>query len=425
MIKKYLKVAALPVILILIMSFSDKEITCVIKGKVIGRNSDKIILFKGTDLTRLQPAAGVEPIQIVISIKDSIFEYKLTIPQTEAYILMFEDEYRKGVSHPIYLFPEKGEINMRLHSFDNYKNNQIIGGDLNSKYEDYERTVEENFNLKQQLLIDSIFKIKKEYSNNMFSLKPDMQNVMHSDTINDSDSKLNDNRSTLLSNLSEKEGILMEKVDSISHERTKFRYNYIKQNPSLIGYYFMFEDLTFKRNIINNNDLRIIYTTYSKKYPNHPYTLLINDMITARENIKIGSEFIDFSASDLHGKTYILSDIIKDKIALIDLWASYCGPCIMKSKSMIPVYKEFKNRGFTICGVASEIKNTDRMEKIIEREKFPWINLVELDYKNKIWAKYGVTNSAGATFLIDKDGKILAINPTAEEVRNILIDKLK
>jgi alkyl hydroperoxide reductase subunit AhpC len=65
------------------------------------------------------------------------------------------------------------------------------------------------------------------------------------------------------------------------------------------------------------------------------------------------------------------------------------------------------------------------MWKIIEKEKFPWINLVELDHKNQIWERYGVTRSAGATFLIDKVGKILAIDPTAEEVRKILNDKLK
>jgi hypothetical protein len=92
---------------------------------------------------------------------------------------------------------------------------------------------------------------------------------------------------------------------------------------------------------------------------------------------------------------------------------------------LIPVYYEFKNSGFTIIGVANEIDNTNQLRKTLEREKFPWVNLIELNNENGIWLKYGIPGAGGKTFLADKDGKILAIKPTAEEVRNILIQKLK
>jgi hypothetical protein len=51
--------------------------------------------------------------------------------------------------------------------------------------------------------------------------------------------------------------------------------------------------------------------------------------------------------------------------------------------------------------------------------------LLELNNENRIWLKYGIPGAGGKTFLVDKYGKILAIKPTAEEVRNILIQKLK
>ena len=60
----------------------------------------------------------------------------------------------------------------------------------------------------------------------------------------------------------------------------------------------------------------------------------------------------------------------------IDVWATWCGPCIATSRTMIPVYNEYKNKGFTIVGVAAEIDNTDRLIKTLEREEFPWLNLV-------------------------------------------------
>lgn len=51
---------------------------------------------------------------------------------------------------------------------------------------------------------------------------------------------------------------------------------------------------------------------------------------------------------------------------------------------------------------------------------YPWMNLIELNDKAQIWSKYGIPNAAGSTFLVDNTGRILAINPSAEEVETIL-----
>jgi alkyl hydroperoxide reductase subunit AhpC len=91
---------------------------------------------------------------------------------------------------------------------------------------------------------------------------------------------------------------------------------------------------------------------------------------------------------------------------------------------MVPLYNEYKDKGFTIVGVAGEFENTDRLVKFLEDEKLPWLNLVELDRKNNIWQKYGVGNAGGRIFLINKNGEILAIEPTAEEVRRELETRL-
>lgn len=45
---------------------------------------------------------------------------------------------------------------------------------------------------------------------------------------------------------------------------------------------------------------------------------------------------------------------LKEKVAMIDLWVSWFDPCRRKSQSMIPVYEAYKDKGFTIVGVARE-----------------------------------------------------------------------
>lgn len=169
--------------------------------------------------------------------------------------------------------------------------------------------------------------------------------------------------------------------------------------------------------------LKEIYeTVYKEKYTDHPYQKEIKDMLGSLE-VKEGASFVDFIAPDLDGYQHRLSDLIKGKYVLLDLWASWCGPCRSYSKDMIPVYEKYKNRGFTVVGIAREVNNTEAMRRAVEKDGYPWINLVDLNDRVGVWTKYGVL-SAGRRLLIDSTGKILALDPRSEEVEKLLEEHL-
>lgn len=46
------------------------------------------------------------------------------------------------------------------------------------------------------------------------------------------------------------------------------------------------------------------------------------------------------------------------------------------------------------------------------------------EYSTKLWEQYGLSSAAGQTYLIDRDGTILAINPMADELERLLREKL-
>ena len=364
-------------------SANSQEVKCVLKGEVIGRESKTLLLLKTSEDTRIN--------SIKIPITGSKFEYRLSIPHSEAYQLVFEDEQQNGMFRPIVFFPESGEINFVLHPMEEFEKNEIKGGELNQILEDYNVALKAGFESRFNVLYDSLNGLSKEGESESATAKH-----------------------------------LRQQIEVVYKEAIEWKYSYIKHKPTLVAYHLLIEDLLqiSDNELINIEDIRGAFIPLSKEYSNHPYTEKVGKMLESHESIRVGGKYIDFSAPDLKGNVVKLSDLIKDKVTLIDLWASWCAPCIKKSISVIPVYEEYKDRGFTVVGVARESENSKKMEKVIERHKFPWPNLIELNDQNEIWRKYNLSFSGGGTFLVDKDGSILAINPSEEELRTILQKRL-
>lgn len=195
---------------------------------------------------------------------------------------------------------------------------------------------------------------------------------------------------------------------------------YIPNNPDIVSYYLFLNQLIYFKENTEINFLKKNFEILSKANPNHQYNKLAKSLIQSIEQIKVGNKYIDFSAPDLNGNNIKLSSQIEGKITVLDLWATWCAPCISKSRKLIPVFNEYRNKGFTIVGVAGEFKNTERLKQVLKKEKWEWINLIELDRKNSIWELYGVDNGGGGIFLINEKGIIISIDPTIEEIEEYL-----
>ena len=156
--------------------------------------------------------------------------------------------------------------------------------------------------------------------------------------------------------------------------------------------------------------------------PEHPYHAVVNALRQCR-TLAEGQPYPDYEITGSDGRPLRMSGLIRGKIALVDLWASWCGPCRANSKSMIPVYEEFKDKGFTVVGIAREKHRSD-MEQAVRKDGYPWACYAEVEDANNVWALHGIGNSGGGTFLVDSDGTLLAVGASADEVREILRKKL-
>ncbi len=396
-----------------------QKITCILKGEVIDRDSEALVLFKATADSRGE--------KITIPIENRVFEYTFESDAKEAFTLAFKEEADRGAYMPIHFFAEDGEVLFQLHPSENVVMNEISGGKVNNEMMAFNRA---NFDLfwdRQKVLRDQHSALQKEgrlFSEAMQELSKELQNTTDRLAKNELYKKMSELRENK-KDLSPEGKVIMDKLQAIGEEYGAWKNKYIDENPSLYSFFLIFQDarsLAWNKNL-SIVDLRKRYDKLAKAFPEHPYTPFVGKMIAGHAAVKVGEDLIDFSAPNLDGKSFQFSSLATGKVTLLDLWASWCGPCIVKSRTMVPVYEAYKDKGFTVVGVAREFKNTDRLLIALEREKFPWLNLIDLDDQQEIWLKYNIPYSGGGTFLIDEKGKILEIDPTPESIQKVMEER--
>ena len=416
--KQVTKFILLSITMIFFNCSTEKKQFLEINGKTVGIDTKSILLVKAGQY--LDSDSIIE-----IPVKDGKFHYKTKLDFPESVELFLGKAKNQG-GRPMPLFLQNEKIDLTIYSEEEFDKNLVIGGELNSQYKKYKENYETKFNSRIKPLQESIsllFKNDQYNSAKAQLLYAGLRKAKNQDEKIVIYEKI-ENLKEANQHLSPEAEIIENKLKPIYKEQKIFQQDYIENNPSIVSYSFFLKDLMYNKENMDINLAKNNLQIFSKENPNHPYNKLASNLTIAIENIKVGKKYTDFSAPDLNGNEIKLSDKIDGKITLLDLWATWCGPCIAKSRTMVPLYDEFKDKGFTIVGVAGERKNTDRLVKFLEKEKWTWLNLVELDKQNNIWQKYNVHGGGGGIFLIDENGLILAKDPTAEEVRKELESRL-
>lgn len=121
-----------------------------------------------------------------------------------------------------------------------------------------------------------------------------------------------------------------------------------------------------------------------------------------------GREFPDFSVTDVAGKPLSVSQY-RGKVVLIDFWATWCPPCVAEMPHVIAAYQKYHEKGFEVIGISLD-RQKDALLKYIEKNKMTWPQYYDGDKPEASLAdKYGI-ESIPTTYLVDKDGKIVATN---------------
>jgi thiol-disulfide isomerase/thioredoxin len=127
---------------------------------------------------------------------------------------------------------------------------------------------------------------------------------------------------------------------------------------------------------------------------------------------------LEIALPTVKGDTLTLSSL-KGKVILLDFWASWCGPCRSSNRQLVKLYSRYKDKGFEILGVSLDENKKDWI-KAISKDKIKWLQINDAggwDAKTAIdWNISQIPTS----FLVGRDGKIIAMDLEKAELEKAL-----
>ncbi len=183
---------------------------------------------------------------------------------------------------------------------------------------------------------------------------------------------------------------------------------------------------TIKEKIIYNTSVSgINYAKDIDKYYNKAKKLLIKkdyiseltEKYTNLKKISKGAISPDFALKNIDGEMYTLDDF-KGKYVYIDIWATWCMPCIKEIPYLKKIGKDYQNIQFiSIC----KSDKKERWIKMVNEMELEGIQLFASDDNVDFFKKYMV-QGIPRFILIDKEGKIIDANaerPSSPRLKEI------
>ncbi|HQW83690.1 MAG TPA: TlpA disulfide reductase family protein [Ferruginibacter sp.] len=135
---------------------------------------------------------------------------------------------------------------------------------------------------------------------------------------------------------------------------------------------------------------------------------------TSSAQLKLGDTVPEISLPGTDGNMIKLSSLA-EKVVLVDFWASWCAPCRAANPFVQKLYKKYGKNGFEVYAVSLDVKK-EAWLKAIKKDKLTYSLVIDTDgWKSKVAESYFV-DQLPTNFLLDRKGKIVAINIEGKEM---------
>jgi peroxiredoxin len=135
----------------------------------------------------------------------------------------------------------------------------------------------------------------------------------------------------------------------------------------------------------------------------------------------------ELSGESTTGKKLDVADY-QGKVVILNVWGSWCGPCIAEAPNFAKVANETKDKGVQFLGINTRDSEKSQATSFEEEHKVPYPSLFDPTGRLMLRFPKGSLNpqSIPSTIAIDRHGKIAArsIGPLAEDDLRKMVEPL-
>jgi len=111
---------------------------------------------------------------------------------------------------------------------------------------------------------------------------------------------------------------------------------------------------------------------------------------------------LELSFTALDGRKVDLKKL-RDKVVLIDFWATWCVPCIQGLPTIKAIYEKYHSKGLEIIGISLD-KQRAAVEQFLKKHQIPWPQYFDGKGWQTYWAQYYGIQAIPTMWLVDKKG---------------------
>ncbi len=112
----------------------------------------------------------------------------------------------------------------------------------------------------------------------------------------------------------------------------------------------------------------------------------------------------DFQAADLEGNTVSNEIFSQSELTMINIWGTFCGPCINEMPDIQRLQEDFKDRQVQVIGIVADSK-PEEARQITAAQGATYLNLIpDQSLMDNLISKF---DYVPVTLFVDSEGRLL------------------
>jgi thiol-disulfide isomerase/thioredoxin len=116
----------------------------------------------------------------------------------------------------------------------------------------------------------------------------------------------------------------------------------------------------------------------------------------------------------------ITTDDFKGKFVIVDVFATWCAPCLVEAELIASHYKKYKDKGLEVIGISLDENKEDLLE-YLDKKPLPWpvIHDSNEDPLQRLAMKFGIS-ALPTVLLLNKEGTVVSLEARQSELNRLM-----